>query len=614
MAAIPPSALAQDAPLVRSVRPNKISPGEVTLTVRGAGFDSGATVYFGPQGSESPLPTTYKSARSLDASATVAEEWAPAASLFVRNGDGSQSNTVAVAIDTGGKGGGKGNGNGGGGGGGGGETLTREQAMRFLYQSTWGPTEESIAHLMDVGKQAFLDEQFAARPSTYPDPPDPDLSTSFRPAQDKFFQNAVHGDDQLRQRMAFFLSQIWVVSANTTGQIQQMVPYLRTLDQHALGNYRDIMLDVTLNPTMGRYLDMVNNRKANPETGISPNENYGRELLQLFSVGPIKLNLDGSPQTDGSGAPVPSYTEETVQDLARVFTGWTYPTRPGGSPRCGNPSHYDGPMIVVCQSRHDADAKTLMDGYAIPAGLTAEQELDLALDHIFEHPNVGPFVAFRMIRHFVTSNPDPAYVGRVAQVFNDNGQGVRGDMRAVIEAVLLDPDAESADPLNSHLREPILYANALLRAFGATLEASNPIRSKTRDMGQEVFRAPSVFNYFHLAHGTFHGDHASHADGPEFGIHTLSNSVRRADFAYHIGRNSLGTGASVDLSDLLPLAGDPGALVDAVIAKLVSSGALSAAERQSVLDAVNAVSASDSARRVEYAIFLVATTRFQVQH
>ncbi|MFZ8964664.1 MAG: DUF1800 domain-containing protein [Steroidobacteraceae bacterium] len=512
-------------------------------------------------------------------------------------------------------GGGGGGGSGGGGGGSGGYVLDRPSAMQFLYQSSWGPTEASIEAVRTQGRDAYLNAQMALNTSGYPEPPDPTISTSFRPAQSAFFANAVQGDDQLRQRMAFFLHQVWVVSARSLPRIQQMVPYMRTLHEHAFSNYRTIMEVMTLSPAMGDYLDMVNNRSAASNGGRAPNENYARELLQLFTVGPLVLNIDGSYKTDRKGNTFPAYTEDTVMDLARVLTGWTYPAAPGATESgCINPGWYEGQMKVRCASRHDTGAKVLMNGYRIPAGLTAEEELQLALDHIFAHPNLGPFVATRMIHHFVTSNPSTSYVKRVAQAFNDNGSGVRGDMAAVLRATLLDREASNTDSMHGRLREPMHYSIALLRAFGATVDWNlNYMDLRNRDMGQEPYKPEDVFSYFHLAHGTFHGDGMMMADGPEFALHTVTNSLARADFAWRLSHDNLGSGVNVDLSEFLTLAESQQheALLQAVAWRLLPNGSLAAEDVALALPALRSTTFAPTVMR--YAIQLVTTPRFQVQ-
>ena len=315
-------------------------------------------------------------------------------------------------------------------------------AVRFLEQSTFGPTEALAASLQDAGFAGFVDAQFAASASslgTYPvvlQPPAVvcplsapsncyrDNFTAFQPAV-QFFHNALAGEDQLRQRVAFALSQIFVVSDGEVNSTYGMADYEQLLSNDAFSNFRQILQDVTLSPAMGRYLNMVNNDKANPTAGTHPNENYARELLQLFSIGLVKLNADGTVVTDSNGQPLPTYDQSVVDGFAAVFTGWTYPTVPGATQKPHNPTNYRGVMEAV-QSNHDVTLKTLLEGATLPAGQSAAQDLAGALDLLFNHPNVGPFIGKQLIQFLVTSNPSPGYVSRVSAAFADNGSGVRG--------------------------------------------------------------------------------------------------------------------------------------------------------------------------------------------
>ncbi len=485
--------------------------------------------------------------------------------------------------------------------------LTDAEAKRFLEQATWGPTPALIAYVKEMGKEAYIDEQLALNLSTYPNPDDTPESSSLTPTRNQFFYNAFHRDDQLRQRVAFALGQLFVVSANTVRADYQMVPYLQILHDGAFGNYRDLMMAVTLSPTMGRFLDMVNNDQTEPGSGLNPNENYPRELLQLFSVGTTLLNPDGTDQTDVNGFPIPPYDQEVIVNLSRVMTGWTYPTKPGETPRWRNPSYYVGPMEPI-ESHHDKGEKILMNGFVISADQTAQEDLTQAIQHIFEHPNVGPFVAMRLIRHLVTSNPSPQYIARVTQVFNANANGVRGDLGAVVKAILLDPEAATLSPSGGHLREPILFEIAFLRALEATVEAENPLYSRARDMGQVLFSPPSVFNYFsplnRLSNSSLYG--------PEFQIHSYSNAVARGNFVDRVVRSSLGAGATVDLSALEAIAADPNQLVETV-AGLLLHEPLSDSEHQSIVTAISA--SSTLSTRARNAVYLVAvSSRYQVQH
>ena len=329
--------------------------------------------------------------------------------------------------------------------------MTYAAAARFLEQASWGPSPDSIVRLMEIGREAWIDEQFREPMSIYPDPPDQDQSLSAM--QKLFFRNALQGKDQLRQRVAFGLSQIFVVSGVDLPRYWQTVGFQRLMMNNALGNYRTLMQEVTLNPAMGEYLDMVNNDKPNPVKNLVPNENYGRELLQLFSLGLFQLNPDGTRKTDASG-PLTTYTEDHVKQMSLAFTGWTYPAQPGFSSQWKNPSYYYGRMTPF-QEHHDVSTKTVLPGVILMPNQSAEQDLNDGLNAIFNHSNLAPFVALRMIQKLTASSPSPQYIGRVAAAFSSP----RGDMKAMVRAILLDPEAANG----SHLREPVLFSTSLAR-------------------------------------------------------------------------------------------------------------------------------------------------------
>src|SRR5262245_23600068 len=337
------------------------------------------------------------------------------------------------------------------------------EAARFLQQSTWGPTPELISHVQDVGFQQFLEEQFVAPISSYPTlplvpqtrPDDCPVSSicqrdnyTLYPVQTRFYTNALYGEDQLRQRVAFALHQIFVVSGIDIGQgyPSRFTPYLQVLDRDAFGNFRQLLNDITLNPAMGNYLDMTNNNKANP------NENYAREILQLFTIGLNQLNPDGSLVRDAQGQTVPTYDQTTVNAFARVFTGWTF-----AAAQTTGIANYIDPLRVANANNHDTGTKTLLRGVVLPANQSAAKDLSDGLNNIFRDPNVGPFIGRQLIQHLVTSNPSPAYIGRITRVFNDNGSGERGDLKAVVKAILLDPEARGVqDSQSGHLMHPVL--------------------------------------------------------------------------------------------------------------------------------------------------------------
>ena len=507
--------------------------------------------------------------------------------------------------------------------------------VRFLEQATMGPTEALVAHVTAVGLERFLEEQLAAPPSGYPDlPPMPrDQQTgcpegspatcvrdnySMYPLQGRFFQNALKNDDQVRQRVALALHEILVVSGVKLRQPSIVGPYLDMLQRNALGSYRTLLADLTLSPAMGFYLDMVDNAAAAPPANVPPDENYARELLQLFSVGVFLLNEDGTPVRDPEGRPVPAYGQETIRSIARVFTGFTYATFPGASPRRNNPPNFKAPMWLYrnaagLDAAHDKGAKTLLDyPGAVHATLPANQDgavdLDQALDNVFHHPNVGPFVGRQLIQHLVTSNPSPGYVARVARAFADDGRGARGNLAAVVSAILLDPEARGParnEPGYGRLREPVLFVTNLCRAFGAT--SDGVLGAQAAAMGQNLFNPQTVFSYYPHDYEVVPG-----VQGPEFGIQSSTAAIGRINFVASlastgIGRGGEGGGTTLDLSKLTPLAGDPAALVSA-LDRLLLHGTMTGETARAVAEAVAVVPASNPLGRVQTALNLVASS------
>src|ERR1044071_36661 len=516
--------------------------------------------------------------------------------------------------------------------------ATTPDTVRFLEQATFGPTPAEIIRVQGMGFRAYLNEQFSLPSSSYPlltlmptdtsqGCPTGSPSTCNRdnyqmyPLQLKFFQNAMGGNDQLRQRVAFALHQIFVVSGNEVSLPSWMSPYLQTLDRNAFGNYRQLLQEITLNPGMGLYLDMLGNSRGNP------NENYAREILQLYSVGLDKLNLDGTPQLDAQGNHIPTYDQTTITNFARVFTGWRLAapkvTVIGGVSY--NVFNYQDPMIVTNENNHDVQQKVLLNGAVPPAGQNSTQDLTAALDNIFNHPNTGPFISRQLIQHLVTSNPSPAYVERVARVFNNNCaglyptspcSGVRGDLKAVVTAILLDPEARGdvkTDPGYGRLREPAQFITNILRASGATSDGYLNPNSNTLD--QNVFQSPTVFNYYpadYVIPGTT-------LAGPPFGILSTTTSLRRANFVNTILNNGIAvsvnapTGTQVPLTALQALASNPTALVDA-LDRLMMHGTMSPSMKTSIITAVSTVSATNTLSRARMAVYLVASSsQYQIE-
>jgi uncharacterized protein (DUF1800 family) len=506
-----------------------------------------------------------------------------------------------------------------------------KDAWRLVAQATWGPTLAFATQAQNMGPGPWIDSQLATAMTGYPlyalQPGNIPASCtgdcqrdnySLYLPQRHFFNNALYGTDQLRQRVAFALHKIIPL---TTQQPGQLVPYLHVLRDNAFGSYRTLLRAVTLNVAMGVYLDMVTSTKNRP------NENYAREIEQLFSIGTDMLNADGTPQTDGSGAILAAYDQSAVDGFTKIFTGWTYPPQ-----LAGGIIDYATPMRIV-DGNHDTGDKLLL-GNVTRGGCGSSvtgcgvADLDYAIDNIFFHSNVGPFICKQLIQQLVTSNPTPGYVSRVAAVFDNNGSGTRGSMAAVVKAILMDSEARGsgpADPNYGHLKEPVLMATHLLRAFGARsfdglASSDGYINPQTLNMGQDLWKPPTVFSYFPA---DFEVPGVAGVAGPEFGILSATTSLRRVNFVNTMvftgipkttGTNTNApAGTSLNIDALYFLASDATRLVDEVNMRLFGGG-VSAAMRTNMITAVNAVSAQNSKLRIQQAIYLAATSsQFQVQ-
>lgn len=494
--------------------------------------------------------------------------------------------------------------------------ITARAAGRFLDQATWGPTPASIELLQQIGIDEWLNWQFSLKTSDLPDQPilgpDGRPNRDLRPVQIAFLENAVSGEDQLRQRVAFALSKIWVVSAREVPDAYAFPPYWRIFRDNAFSNYRDIIRAVTLNPAMGRYLNMANNNKANPARGTVANENYARELMQLFTIGLTQLNLDGSLVLDQDKMPVPTYDQNIVNNMARVLTGWTSPTAPGAVSRGNNPAYYIGQMFAV-ERNHDTSAKEIFGGYTIRAGQSAEQDLESLIDALMAQETMAPFVCKQLIQQLVTSNSSPEYIRRVAGVFLDNGSGVRGDMRAVITAILTDPEArdEPGTSLNSnfgHLREPVLFMANILRGLNATLGPLSTIYDYTRKLGQDLFSPPSVFSYFSPQYRVQRG-----LLGPEFQIYSTQTASDRANVINSVLYGRLDRSTAIDLAPFLQFSGNIDSLLD-YISYVFLHDAMSPDLRRAAYEAASAAGRAAGAR-VRAALYTVLTSgEYQIIH
>lgn len=473
-------------------------------------------------------------------------------------------------------------------------------AYRLLRQATWGPRPGAAGRIKAMGADAFIAQQFAAPASTYPASL---YSRSVEDAQEYFMQLALNGPDQLRQRVAWALHKIWVVSAVEVNDTPAFLTYYSKFMTRAFGNYRDLMRVVTLNPAMGSYLNMVNNR-SQQVTGVPANENYARELMQLFTLGTAKLNDNGTPMLDANGVPIPTYTEDDVKALARILTGWTFGD--GNAATIPTRRAYENfrvPMEAV-ERYHDSGAKTFL-GETFPAGRTAAQDLEHALDVIFNHPNVGPFISRQLIQQLVTSNPSPAYVGAVAAVFNGGGSGERGDLAAVVRAILTHPEA-SAGTTPGKLAEPVFFIVSMLRAFDATVTDHPFMSDKAADMGQRVFYPPSVFSYFSPGYRV-RGTGTPPLGGPEFQILTSVTALERANFVADLLGHHFGTDVTIDFTSFNALSDTPLTLVE-YCNRLFMGGRMSVEERAEIAAAVRAISPAYYQERVRTALYLTLVT------
>ncbi|MFN7570214.1 MAG: DUF1800 family protein [Betaproteobacteria bacterium] len=536
---------------------------------------------------------------------------------------------------------------------------TQTEAARFLAQATFGPTMPDIDRVVAIGYDGWLAEQFA-RPQTSHratlDAVATTLPAGTNLGQNQFLESwwkqAARGDDALRQRAAWALAQIFVVSSLDSAVADHplgVASYYDMLGEHAFGNFRNLLEAVTLHPMMGLYLSHLRNQKEDAASGRVPDENYAREAMQLFTIGLVELNRDGTPRLF-DGRPRETYGNNDIAGLAKVLTGWSWYAGPNPGDRTDarffgrNPNAERAwrPMQSYPQFHSTAEKRFL--GATIPAQGAPDGpgSLKVALDTLFGHPNVGPFIGRQLIQRLVTSNPSPAYVARVTAAFDDNGSGVRGDLRAVWRAVLTDPEARGAaglvDPQFGRLREPVQRLAHWMRSFGAQsdsgrflmLTTDNPATS----LGQTPMRAPSVFNFYRpgfVPPGSRIADAGLVA--PEFQI---ANEVSVVGYLNTL-RNVLANGAGSrpgggsrndiqpDYRAELALADDPSALL-ARVDLLLTAGSLPSARRNQIRDAVASVAipaasgsnqaAIDAARRnrVNLAIFLtMASPEYLVQ-
>ena len=504
---------------------------------------------------------------------------------------------------------------------------TAAQASRFLTQATYGPRSQDITALTTQGYNAWIKAQLAVPATSQLAQVEATANPTWQSNRmAAFWKTAVQGPDQLRQRVAFALSEIFVVSDQSTtlnGNADAVAYYWDILANDAFGNFRDLLQDVTLSPPMGLYLNMLGNQKPNSAKNIHADENYAREIMQLMTIGLYQLNPDGTVVTGANGAPVQTYTQAQVTDLARVFTGWSWDS----TDFFYGPANNLTPMMAY-ESEHDTGAKTIVGGVTIPAGGTAESDLKIALDTLFNHPNTGPFISKQLIQRLVTSNPSPAYVSRVAAVFANNGSGVRGDLSAVITAILLDDEARNdttaAQSGYGKRREPLLTAAQMWRAFDGH-DATNNITygNANYDLHEAPLSSPSVFNFFKPVFSPPGVLQQANLVAPEMQLVTASNLTLQHNFyadniLYRAAAdsNTQPTDIVLHLDPWLPLAtsSDSTPLIDQLNLVLMS-GQMTPAMHSSLVAAINPIDNSDGGvKRVATAAFLVFTSQqYQIQ-
>ena len=547
--------------------------------------------------------------------------------------------------------------------------ATRNEAARFLAQATFGATDSDVDRVMSLGYAAWIDEQLAMPATSHRawwEARNAEItaaSTATPPAtagQDQvlesFWRQALTGPDQLRQRMAYALSQIMVVSmvdSSVANDTRSMAAWLDMLNEQGLGNYRQLLEAVSRHPVMGTYLTSLRNQKANAKTGRVPDENYAREVMQLFSIGLVELNDDGSARTGAGGEAIETYTPADVSGMARVFTGFSLACgdlsnscfNAGGVGGVSDPDRGFKPMVGYPQHHSTEEKRFLSVTIPVQSVAAPEASLTTALDTLAGHANVGPFIGRQLIQRLVTSNPSPAYITAVARAFANNGQGVRGDMKAVLKAVLMHPEARVVSDTSGKVREPVLRLSAFMRAFPhksdtGSFKVGNTDNPGTA-LGQTPLRAASVFNFYRpgfVAPGT--GAAARGLVTPELQLASETTAAgwtnfMRDNISSGVGQFNGTVGGVVlnrrdlqaDYSGELALAADAPPLVARVADKLAYGNVgsalqadIAAAVTSIAIPALNAKASNqaqiDAAKRnrVNAAILLVlASPEFQVQ-
>ncbi|MGB6686229.1 MAG: DUF1800 domain-containing protein [Terracidiphilus sp.] len=633
-------------PILTSATPMSFNPGPATIVLRGQKFISGAQVLV----NGAAAPTTFNSGGQLSATVDLTEPGNLDLQVLNPNpGPAASSDLIALVNGKPPE-----------------PIAAPDDASRFLEQATFGATDADIHHLSMIGYPAWLNEQFSVPQTLHEPVVEQELILDNPPCasgdvkcnaalfvqnssdevlvQDEFWQQALTGNDQLRQRVEYALMEQMVISSNNSTAIQNMprgeAKYYDVVGADVFGNFRTLLQDVTLNPMMGQFLSMLGNDKGNATT--DPDENYAREVMQLFTIGLWQLNDDGTQKLDAQGQPIPTYSNNDVMGLAKVFTGfsWNIPgndTDDAWSNCCmwvGKGYGEELQPMRAYPDHHSTESKQFL-GVTIPAGgPNAGGDLNKALDTLFNHPNLPPFFSKQMIQHLVTSNPSPAYVERVAKVFEDDGLGVRGDMKAVIKAILMDPEERDSvpdfsNPQYGKVREALIRYAEWARAFTAQSRTGSYYIGSTEDpifgLGQMSLRSPTVFNWFSPMYVPPNTSISRAGLGaPEMQMTNVSTVVGYINYVQDAIGSNAGQGADMfsPYDTELRMARSPDDLLDRLNV-LLMAGEMSSTLRDQILSVIesieipsgdpNAINAA-LANRVQTAIYLtMASPEFSAQ-
>lgn len=526
----------------------------------------------------------------------------------------------------------------------------RMEASRFLSQAGFGGSLAMIDTVVNMGIEAWIDSQFVTPPTYYSDTiwsiwqQSKDIyfgngNTGFFPSRPDskhmdyaWWNNILQAKDILRQKVAYAFSQILVISSEGTlqGYGNATANYYDILVRNAFGNFYDMLYEVSIHPAMGIYLTHFENDKTDTTTNEYPDENYAREIMQLFTIGLDSLNLDGTPALDSNGQRIPTYDNNDIAEFAKIFTGlgagdvssqvnWTDEPSFG----MGFWATKKDTFMTMYEDHHEPGEKHLLNGYIVPAGQSGMEDIQDAIQHLFDHPNVGPFISYRLIQRLVKSNPTPEYVAAVASVFNDNGNGVRGDLKAVVKAILMHPEARECywinDPNQGQLREPILRKTQFINAIGLILSPLNNYWNYKYWFYDETdhhpLHSPTVFNFYKPGFTPNGPIEDAGNVAPEFEIYNSRTSIGFSRQVYRwvetdkILETSYYEGyeySSPDLASLMETAKDPDALLDHLDV-LLTQGNLSDYTRHIIKNTLNEYGTSndDLDTRLKLATYLI---------